>query len=194
LQKEDQGLGDMLTKTKIVFIGTVLGITSSASAMAEGRAFRQTEAPVERQISAGAEKSDSSLVPDQTSQLTGTYFDPSPAPFKAYTYSASARLHPSASRRVWHAELTFPAFNALPTVSVQIISSISAVPMQVKSLKIVENPASSAPIETQIIVEAEPIFDGVPSGFYFANLVVIGVPVMPPGDSPDRRSELGSHF
>jgi hypothetical protein len=182
----DQGLNDMFTRTKILSLATVLGVISSA--MAEGRAFRQTEAPIERQISATVEKSDrSSLVPDQTSQLTATYFDPSPAPFKAFTYSASVRLRPSTSKRIWHAELTFPAFNGTPSVSVQIISSISAVPMQVKSLKIMENTDSSSLTETQIIVEAEPIFEGVPSGFYFANLVVIGVPVMPPGNSDSAK-------
>jgi hypothetical protein len=88
---------------------------------------------------------------------------------------------------MWHGELNFPAFSATPIVSVQIISSISAVPMHVKSLKMVENPGPSGPIETQIIIEAEPIFDGAASGFYFANLVVTGVPVIPPTKSNSAK-------
>jgi hypothetical protein len=70
---------------------------------------------------------------------------------------------------------------------VQIISSISAVPLQVKSLRIVENSGPSGPIETQIVVEAEPIFGGAASGFYFANLVLTGVPVIPPENSDSAK-------
>jgi hypothetical protein len=67
-----------------------------------------------------------SLTPDQSARIMATYFDPAPAPFNAYTYSASVRLHPSIfSKRIWHGELNFPAFSVTPTVSVQIISSIS---------------------------------------------------------------------
>ena len=38
----------------------------------------------------------------------------------------------------------------------------------------------SGGIETQIAVEAETIFDVSPGGLYYANLVVTGVPVVPP--------------
>jgi len=113
------------------------------------------------------------------------YFDPSPAPLKAYTYSASVRLAPSASRRVLQGEFRFPVFSAPPSVSVQIISSIGAVPMQVKTLKIVEIAGSSGPVGTQIVVEAETIVDAPAGGFYYANVVVTGVPIrpLPPSDS-----------
>jgi hypothetical protein len=74
----------------------------------------------------------------------------------------------------------FPVFSAPPSVSVQIISSIGAVPMQVKTLKMVEIPGDSGPVETQIVVEAETIVDAPPGGFYYANLVVTGVPLTPP--------------
>ena len=108
------------------------------------------------------------------------YFDPTPAPLKAYTYSASVRLGPSTSKRMLQGEFRFPVFSAPPSVSVQIISSIGAVPMQVKTLKIVELLGISGPVETQILVEAETIADAAPGGFYYANLVVTGVPVRPP--------------
>ena len=89
-------------------------------------------------------------------------------------------LH-SWSRRVPNAgyaeSLDFLFFKATPNVSVQIISSISAVPMRVNALKITETDGSSGTIETRIIVEAEPIFDVPAAGFYFANLVVIGIPI-----------------
>jgi hypothetical protein len=80
-------------------------------------------------------------------------------------------LTPSTSKRVVQGEFRFPAFRAMPNVSVQIISSIGGAPMQVHSLKIQE---------TQIVVEAQTLFDVSPGGLYYANLVVTGVPVVPP--------------
>ena len=52
--------------------------------------------------------------------------------------------------------------------------------MQVHSLKIQEVPEISGSTETQVAVEAETIFDVSPGGLYYANLVVTGVPVVPP--------------
>jgi hypothetical protein len=175
----------MFTRTKIAAsIAAVLGAVFCAQAMAQGQALRHGGSTSEPQITTGVDASDRlSAAPDQSSHSTATYFDPSPAPFNAYTYSASVRLRPSTSRRIWLGELSFPAFKGTPTVSVQIISSVSAMPMQVKSLKMVEGPESSGAIETRILVEAEPIFNGAPSGLYFANLVVIGVPVRVPETS-----------
>jgi hypothetical protein len=179
----------MFTTAKIVLpIAAVLGTSSLAPPTAQGQVFGQAGSRIERQIAASVDASDRfSSAADQTSHLTTRYFDPSPAPSKAYTYAASVRLHPSSSKRIWLGELSFPAFNGTPAVSVQIISSISAMPMQVKSLKIVENAGSFDPIETRVIVEAEPIFDGVPSGFYFANLVVTGVPAKAPEQSGSAK-------
>jgi hypothetical protein len=116
------------------------------------------------------------------------YFNPSPAPLKAYTYSALVRLAPSASKRILQGEFRFPIFSAPPSVSVQIISSIGAVPMQVKTLKIVEIAGWSGPVETQIVVEAETIVDAPPGGFYYANVVVTGIPTTPP--SPSGSAQL----
>jgi hypothetical protein len=77
-------------------------------------------------------------------------------------------------------EFSFPAFSATPNVSVQIISSIGGAPMQVHALNIREILGSSGGTETQIVVEAVTIFDVSPGGLYYANLVVTGVPVVPP--------------
>ena len=52
--------------------------------------------------------------------------------------------------------------------------------MQVHSLKIQEVPEISVGTETQIVVEAQTLFDVSPGGLYYANLVVTGVPVVPP--------------
>ena len=52
--------------------------------------------------------------------------------------------------------------------------------MQVHALKIQEIPEISVGTETQIVVEAETIFDVSPGELYYANLVVTGVPVVPP--------------
>jgi hypothetical protein len=122
-----------------------------------------------------------------TTREAVVYFDPSPAPLKAYTYSASVRLAPSASRRVLQGEFRFPVFSMPPSVSVQIISSIGAVPMQVKALKIVEIAATSGPVETQIVVEAETIIDAPAGGFYYANVVVTGIPITSPSSSGSAR-------
>jgi hypothetical protein len=77
-------------------------------------------------------------------------------------------------------EFRFPAFRAMPNVSVQIISSIGGAPMQVHALKIQEVPGISGGTQTQIVVEAQTLFDASPGGLYYANLVVSGVPVVPP--------------
>jgi hypothetical protein len=45
------------------------------------------------------------------------------------------------------------------------------------------------PTETKIVVEAQPLFDVSASGFYFANLVVTGVPVTAPTPSSSARSK-----
>ena len=52
--------------------------------------------------------------------------------------------------------------------------------MQVYALTIEEIPGVSGAVETQIVVEAETIFAVPANGIYYANLVVTGVPVIPP--------------
>jgi hypothetical protein len=52
--------------------------------------------------------------------------------------------------------------------------------MQVYALRIEESFGTSGAAETQIVVEAETIFDVPANGIYYANLVVTGVPVIPP--------------
>jgi hypothetical protein len=88
-------------------------------------------------------------------------------------------LTPSTSKRVVQGEFTFPAFRAMPNVSVQIISSIGGADAG-HALKIQEVPEILVGTETQIVVEAQTLFDVSPGGIYYANLVVTGVPIVPP--------------
>jgi hypothetical protein len=142
--------------------------------------FRKTKLMISVAAALGVAGAAPALAQYPTPREAVVYFDPSPAPLKAYTYSASVRLAPSTSKRVLRGEFRFPVFSAPPSVSVQIISSTGAVPMQVKALKIGEISGSSGPVETQIMVEAETIVDAPAGGFYYANVVVTGIPVTPP--------------
>jgi hypothetical protein len=160
---------------------SVLGTASAGFAMAQSPAQRHSTPVSQSQhqvIGYGSERvsADLHLNPHEST----VYFEPTPAPFNAYTYSASAPLVASGSKRTLQGEFRFPVFTATPNVSVQIISSISAVPTQVRAVKISEMVGQSGATETQVIVEAEPIFDVPAGGVYFANLVVTGVPVSPP--------------
>jgi hypothetical protein len=179
----------MPTKTKFVLsVAIVLGTASAALAMAQYPIHRDAGSTVQRQVPTSAHGS-ASIAPEPAQNLhtAAVYFDPNPALFKAYTYCASVQLGPSTSKRVLQGEFRFPVFSAAPSVSVQIISSISAVPLQVKSIKVVEIPGVSGPVETQIVVEAETIVDVPAGGFYYANLVLTGVPVNPPTKSDSAR-------
>lgn len=180
----------MPTKTKLALsVATLLGAVSTALAITQHPTRHEAYATIQSQAAATAKANDTI-----DSELSGklrtsaVYFDPSPAPLKAYTYSALVRLGPSASNRVLQGELRFPVFSTTPTVSVQIISSISAVPMLVKTLKIAEIPGSAGPTGTQIVVEAETIIEAPAAGFYYANVVVTGVPAIPPATS--KAAEL----
>ena len=174
----------MATKTKLALsVAAVLGAASTALPMAQ-YPTHAAAATIRRQAAAGAQINDGiSSEPGRHLRMPAVYFDPSPAPLKAYTYSASVQLGPTASSRILQGEFRFPVFSTTPSVSVQIISSISAVPMLVKTLKIAEIPGSNGPVETQIVVEAETIVDIPAGGFYYANVVVTGVPVIPPAAS-----------
>jgi hypothetical protein len=177
----------MFTKSALS-IATVLCTASAALAMAQHPTQREAGSTIQRHEPISTYESDR-VAPElgRNPRMAAVYFDPNLAPFNAYTYCASVQLRPSTSKRVLLGEFSFPAFSATPSVSVQIISSISAVPMQVKALKMVEIPGNIDPIETHITVEAEPIFDGTASGFYFANLVVTGVPLIPPEKSDSAK-------
>jgi hypothetical protein len=173
----------MFTKTQIVLSAAIaLGTASTAPAMTKLPTDGQAGPMVQGPTSAyGSDRV--APAPGQITRMTAEYFVPNPAPFKAYTYCASVQLGPSTSKRVLHGEFRFPVFSATPSVSVQIISSISAAPMQVSALKIEEISETSGTVETQIVVEAETIFDVPANGIYYANLVVIGVPAIPPTTS-----------
>ena len=162
-------------------VAAVLGSTSAAQTAPQHPTIRQTEPIAQYQVSMSAFGDDGlASAPGQSTRANAVYFDPSPAPFNAFTYCASVLLTPSTSKRVVQGEFRFPAFSATPNVSVQIVSSIAGAPMQVHALKIQEVPGISGGTQTQIVVEAETIFDVSPGGLYYANLVVTGVPVVPP--------------
>src|SRR6516164_4315548 len=180
----DKGCRNMSTKTKLALsVAAVLGAASTALLMAQ-YPTHAAASTIRGQAAAGAQINDSiASEPGRLLRMPAVYFDPSPAPLKAYTYTASVRLSSTASNRILQGEFRFPVFSTTPTVSVQIISSISAVPMLVKTLKIAEIPGSNGPVETQIVVEAQTIVDFPAGGFYHANVVVTGVPVIPPAAS-----------
>lgn len=164
----------------VLSVLAVLGTASAALALTQSPDHRHSTSGFQSQDQMGVDGSDRvALESDVNPRTIVVYFDPAPAPFNAYTYSASAQLVASGSKRRLRGEFRFPVFRATPNVSVQIISSISAVPMRVNALKITETDGSSGAVETRIIVEAGPIFDVPASGVYFANLVVTGIPVSP---------------
>jgi hypothetical protein len=174
--------GIMSARLKFVLSAlAVLGTASAALAMTQSSAHRHTIPAFRSQYQISVQGSDlAALDSDRNSHQSAVYFEPTRASFNAYTYCASAQLAAASSKRSLQAEFRFPAFSVTPNVSVQVISSISAVPMRVRAVRISEIRDPSGVRETRIIIEAEPIFDVPAGGFYFANLVVTGVPVSPP--------------
>jgi hypothetical protein len=179
----------MFTKTNFMFsILVIFSIASAALAMAKEPTYHQAALPFQRQVLTSAyESGDIAPAPAQVTHATAVYFDPNPTPFNAFTYAGSVQLGPSISKRVLQGELRFPVFSGTPNVSVQIVSSTAAAPMQVYALKIEEISGSSGAVETRIIVEAETIFDVPANGIYYANLVVTGVPVIPPTNAKSAQ-------
>ena len=151
----------MFTNTKFVLsVAIMLGSACAAQAAAQHPTDHQTASIAQNRVPTSA-SGDDSFAPaaGQSTRASAVYFDPSPAPFNAFTYCASVLLIPSTSKRVVQGEFRFPAFSTTPNVSVQIVSSTGAAPMQVRALKIQEIPGISGGIKTQIVVEAETIFD-----------------------------------
>ena len=172
----------MSTKMKFVLsVAIMLGAACTAQAAVHDPTLRQARPTIQRQAPGGADESRGFVrAPDQSTRMAAVYFDPNPAPFKAFTYGASVQLGPSTSKRGLNGEFRFPVFSAMPNVSVQIISSAAATPMQVTALKMAEIAGMSGAIEAQIVVEAETIFDVPANGIFYANVVVTGIPVSPP--------------
>jgi hypothetical protein len=170
----------MFTNAKVALCAAImLGTACAAQTATQHPMALQTGSIVRHELPTSASGGDG-LAPAPGQGTTAVYFDPNPAPFKAFTYCASVPLGPSTSKRILQGEFKFPAFSATPNVSVQIISSTGAAPMQVHALKIQEVAGISGAVETQIVVEAETIFDVPVGGIYYANLVVTGVPLVPP--------------
>jgi hypothetical protein len=176
-----QGSGSAIMSSNISCLLVVVSTLGASDTLAYSPVHTYPNATMPREMLINSRESTDRV--SDTGHLPGTaavYFDASPAPLNAYTYSASVRLLPSASKAVLQGEFRFPVFRTTPSVSVQIISSIGAVPLQVKTVKVSESAGSSGNMETQIIVQAEPLFNLAASGLYYANVVVMGVPVTPP--------------
>jgi len=166
--------------TFLLSVAALLGTVSAALATTQYPTHRASSSTIQPQVPISVKGNSVAAESAHNPRPSAVYFDSSPAPLKAYTYTASVRLGPSTSKRILQGEFRFPVFSTAPSISVQIISSIGAVPMQVKSLKIAEIPGDSGLLETQIMVEAETIVDFPAGGLYFANIVVTGIPVTPP--------------
>jgi len=181
----------MFTATKFALrLAVILGIAIT-HATANEPTYRQPVPTAPRQLSPGGHASVGiAHRPEPIARATPAYFKPNPTPFSAFTYSASVQLSPSTSPRMLQGEFGFPAFSATPNVSVQVISSFGAAPMQVHAVKIEEIAGISGASETQIIVEAQTIFDVLANGIYYANLVVIGVPLTAPKDASTQLAPL----
>jgi hypothetical protein len=172
----------MFTNTKsVLYVVIMLGTTSVALAAPRYPTDRQAGAITRTQVPTSTYGSDSlPQAPGQITRMSAEHFNPNPATFNAFTYCASVPLGPSISKRALQGEFRFPAFSATLNVSVQIISSTDAAPMQVYALRIEESFWDLGRRRNTIVVEAETIFDVHANGIYYANLVVTGVPVIPP--------------
>src|SRR5258707_11810078 len=108
----------MFTNAKLALcVAAVLGSTSAAQTAPQRPTIRQTESIAQNQVSRSASGDDSfAPAPGQSTRANAVYFDPSPAPFNAFTYCASVLLTPSTSKRVVQGEFRFPAFRATPNV------------------------------------------------------------------------------
>ena len=141
----------MWTKAKMIVSSLAIGLSFTASATAD----------------------------DHPARGAPEYFSPRQSTFNAYIYCASVQLTPSGPQRLLRGEFKFPLFSAAPYVSAQIISSTAAAPMQVDAIAVDERVGSSGSAETVIVVEAKPIFDVPPSGLYYVNVTVTGIPAAP---------------
>jgi len=139
----------------VLFVLVVLGTASAGLAMAQsptrGRPTLVSQPP-DQLIAYGSNPIPPD--PDRNQHRSAVYFEPAPAPFNAYTYSASAQLVASGAKRSLRAEFRFPVFKTTPTVSVQIISSISAVPMRVRAVKISEMSGLAETLSSSPMVSA----------------------------------------
>ena len=97
----------------VLSVLAVLGTASAALALTQPPDHRHSTSVLQSQDQMGDDGIDrvasgSDLSPGQTAM----YFDPTPAPFNAYTYSASAQLVASGSQRRLRGEFRFPLFQS----------------------------------------------------------------------------------
>jgi hypothetical protein len=169
--------------TCVLSLAAVLGTASAALAMVQHPAHREEMSAVQVHPTSTYAGDRAVPQPPRNGRMDAVYYEPTPALFNAYAYCASVQLAASSSNHKLQGEFRFPRFSAAPNVSVQIMASISAVPMRVSAVQMSETVGPSGAVETKIVVEAETIFDIRASGFYFANLVITGIPVIPPPQS-----------
>jgi hypothetical protein len=177
----------MLAKREsVLFVSVVFGLASAAHAAPEHPNRSLTISAAPQQVSTGYGSPGAAWGAawgrKEITRVAAVYFGANPATFGAYTYTASVQLVGSGSKRGLKGELRFPAFSSSPAVSVQIIASAAATPMQVTAVKVSEISERRDTTETQIIVETETIFDVPANGLFYANVVVTGVPVSPPAN------------
>src|ERR1700756_2155034 len=84
----------MFTNAKLALcVAAVLGGTSAAQTAPQRPTIRQTESIAQHQVSRSVSGDDSfAPAPGQSTRANAVYFDPSPAPFNAFTYCASVTL------------------------------------------------------------------------------------------------------
>jgi hypothetical protein len=100
----------MFTSAKVALcVAIMLGTASAAQTAAQHPTVRQVGSIVQHQGSTGT-SGDDGFAPAPGQSTTAVYFDPNPAPFKAFTYCASVPLGPSISKRVLQGGAQIPRF------------------------------------------------------------------------------------
>jgi len=91
----------MCTNTKLALcVAAVLGSASAAQTAPQHSTVHQTGSTIQYQLPRSASGDDRfAPAPGQSTRANAVYFDPSPAPFNAFTYCASVLLTPSTSKR-----------------------------------------------------------------------------------------------
>jgi hypothetical protein len=167
-------------RESVLLVSVMSGLASVTHAAPEHPNRSLTVSAAPHQVSIGYGSPGAAWGRKEPTHVAAAYFGANPATFGAYTYTASVQLVGSGSKRGLKGELRFPAFSSIPAVSVQIIASAAATPMQVTAVKVSEISERRDMTETQIIVETETIFDVPANGLFYANVVVTGVPLSPP--------------
>ena len=116
-------------------------------------------------------------------EAVGTsYWGPNPVQYKGvhgpvtdtYTYCASEVLVPASGSTVLTGNFTFPEFKSIPRYSMQITTSVDAIPVQIYAVKISEVPVDANVSSTNFAIEATTGNGSIPAGIYHLNILVTG--------------------